>query len=132
MVCKTVKSRIKRYPNGWRSTRCCRTLIDTQEVWWANPVCTQTDISTRIKLGLADVEAAGRRLQRFAPYIAKAFPETQAAGGIIESALLPVSQMQRKLEEYYDRPIPGIMYAKYDSHLPIAGSIKARAVSMKY
>jgi len=103
-----------------------KNMIDTQEVWWTNPACTPTDCSSRISLGLADVEAAEQRLQRFAPYIAKVFPETQATGGIIESPLVRIPSMQQSLEARYGVSIPGEIFAKYDSHLPIAGSIKAR------
>ncbi|MBP2666546.1 MAG: D-serine dehydratase, partial [Firmicutes bacterium] len=63
---------------------------------------------------------------RFAPYLEKAFPETQGTHGIIESPLLRVPRMQQELERRFQRRIPGKIYAKYDSHLPIAGSIKAR------
>ena len=60
-------------------------IIAMREVWWANPACTGDVASLPLSLGLKDVEDAERRLQRFAPYIAKAFPETQGTAGIIES-----------------------------------------------
>jgi D-serine dehydratase len=101
-------------------------VMDTKEVWWENPACGQMEAPIFQKLGLPEVEEAQRRLRRFAPYIAKAFPETQAAQGIIESSLAAVPRMQEELERLYHRKIPGKLYAKYDSHLPIAGSIKAR------
>lgn len=101
-------------------------LIDMREVWWSNPACVPTLDSLPLSLGLHDVEDAERRLLRFAPYIAKVFPETQSTCGIIESPLLQVPRMQQELERLFHRQIPGKIYAKYDSHLPIAGSIKAR------
>jgi len=101
-------------------------LIDTREVWWTNPACSPADLTSPIQLGLVDIEAAERRLQRFAPYIAKAFPETQPTAGIIESPLVRILQMQKGMEALFGSSIPGALYAKYDSHLPIAGSIKAR------
>ena len=39
---------------------------------------------------IADAEA---RLQRFAPFIAQAFPETKEQGGVIESPLRKISAM---------------------------------------
>jgi D-serine dehydratase len=101
-------------------------LVALREVWWENPACMEKTASLPLSLGLADVEDAERRLQRFAPYIAKAFPETRETGGIIESPLVAVPRMQSALEERTGRKIAGRLYAKYDSHLPIAGSIKAR------
>ena len=100
-------------------------IIDTKEVWWENPACGQEPLIP-LNLGLPEVEEAERRLLRFAPFIAKAFPETQASQGIIESPLTCVPRMQQILERIYHKKIPGPLYAKYDSHLPIAGSIKAR------
>ena len=58
--------------------------------------------------------------------VAKVFPETESTQGVIESPLQPVPRMQSELERLYQREICGALYAKYDSHLPIAGSIKAR------
>lgn len=71
-------------------------------------------------LTLRDVLEAAARLERFAPFIQKAFPETAEAGGIIESRLLPIPQMQKALNG------EGTLLLKMDSHLPIAGSVKAR------
>jgi D-serine dehydratase len=101
-------------------------IIALHEVWWENPACVETTASLPLKLGIDDVEDAERRLRRFAPYIAKAFPETRETGGIIESPLLVVPRMQAEMERLAGRKISGKIYAKYDSHLPIAGSIKAR------
>lgn len=41
-----------------------------------------------------DVNAAHDRLARFAPYLAKAFPQTAAAGGMIESDVVAIPAMQ--------------------------------------
>ncbi|MBW6101257.1 hypothetical protein HTY54_18615 [Escherichia coli] len=46
-----------------------------------------------------DVQDAHARLSRFAPYLAKAFPETAATGGIIESELVAIPAMQKRLEK---------------------------------
>ncbi len=101
-------------------------VIATRETLWINPAYGAGVAPAIRTMGLADVEAAERRLERFAPYIAKAFPETEGAQGIIESPLVAIPGMQRAMEHLYGRRIRGRLWAKYDSHLPIAGSIKAR------
>ena len=71
----------------------------------------------------AQVQQAVQRFERFAPLLAQLFPELQASGGRIESALLLVPQMQQTLQ------LPeqlGRLWLKADHSLPVAGSIKAR------
>lgn len=69
---------------------------------------------------------AEERLKRFSSFIKIAFPETIESNGIIESPLVPIFNMQKALEKKYNTNIPGKLYLKMDSHLPVAGSIKAR------
>ncbi len=78
------------------------------------------------ELTMADVLDAGRRLERFAPYFAAVFPETAPAGGIIESPVREIPRMKAVLEAQEQRSLPGRLWLKMDSHLPISGSIKAR------
>lgn len=59
-----------------------------------------------------DVQDAHARLSRFAPYLAKAFPETAATGGIIESELVAIPAMQKRLEKEYQQPISGQLLLK--------------------
>lgn len=73
-----------------------------------------------------DVEAVEQRLQRFRPYLKKAFPETAAAGGLVESPLKEIPAMHRVLAAGADKPVRGRLLLKCDSMLPISGSIKAR------
>ncbi|WP_031409141.1 D-serine ammonia-lyase [Geobacillus vulcani] len=102
-------------------------MIRTEEVFWPNPnICSFDQAARHLPLGERDVKEAEERLARFAPYIAKAFPETRDSGGIIESPLIKIPKMQRYLEEMSGQPIEGEVWIKCDSHLPISGSIKAR------
>ena len=71
---------------------------------------------------IAEAEALWRR---FAPLLAECFPETAAQGGLIESPLREISKMQDWLASQ-GRPVQGRLFVKLDSHLAIAGSIKAR------
>ena len=98
-----------------------------EETAWINPgriPCSQA--IAQCPLTLADVRDASDRLERFAPYFKKAFPETIPNGGILESPLRPIPRMQQSLEAESGRHIPGSLWIKLDSHLPISGSIKAR------
>ncbi len=102
-------------------------LVKLKETFWINPKKVGTEEALKqCSLSLADVKEAEARLQRFAPFIAKAFPETAKMEGIIESPVQAIPQMQKALEQEWGIQIPGGMLLKCDSHLPISGSIKAR------
>ncbi len=104
-----------------------RDLVDLKEVVWFNPNVTSTDQGLPyVGLTQNDVMDAQARLQRFAPYLMKAFPETASTEGIIESAVVDIPQMKEALEKRYNTLIEGQLRLKKDSHLPIFGSIKAR------
>ncbi len=70
------------------------------------------------------VEEARLRLQRFAPFLREAFPDTQVNDGLIESPLTEIPKMAAAMRA--DRPFLGSLWLKQDSELPISGSIKAR------
>ena len=102
-------------------------LIALKETTWLNPrTTTLAQGLPWVGLTQADVDDAHARLRRFAPYLAKAFPETAATHGIIESELVAIPAMQKRLEKESGSAIPGTLLLKKDSHLPISGSIKAR------
>lgn len=73
-----------------------------------------------IRFTYDDILEADARLRRFAPLISKLFPETEEAGGVIES---PLAEL-KNLREF--EGIKGRLFLKQDSELPIAGSVKAR------
>ena len=98
-----------------------------EEVLWLNPGLQSAETALpRMELGMADILDAEARLQRLAPFIRVRFPETAPRGGLIESPLTPIPRMQRLLEERFGAVIPGRLLLKQDSHLAIAGSVKAR------
>lgn len=102
-------------------------LMALDETAWFNPAVRPVAEALRdVGLARADVADASARLARFAPYIARVFPQTAAAHGLIESPLRAVPRMQHALAERYGMALPGLLWLKLDSHLPISGSIKAR------
>ncbi len=102
-------------------------LVALKETAWFNPaVRPANEALSDAGLTREDVEDAGARLARFAPYIARVFPQTQGAAGIIESPVRPVPRFHEALRERYGCALPGRLWIKLDSHLPISGSIKAR------
>lgn len=102
-------------------------LIGLEEVVWFNPnITTLKEGLPYVGLDAANIKDASERLKRFAPYLMKAFPETAASNGIIESSVVGIDKMTSCLEAQYDTQILGRLMLKKDSHLPISGSIKAR------
>ncbi|MGF1910463.1 D-serine ammonia-lyase [Vibrio kasasachensis] len=102
-------------------------MIALEEISWFNPNITSLEEALPyVGLGTSDIEDASQRLSRFAPYLVKAFPETAAMNGIIESEVFEISNMKSSLEQQFGAPIAGRLMLKKDSHLPISGSIKAR------
>ena len=104
-----------------------RDLTQEKEVAWINPDKTSMEEARKaMELSMKDVDDAEARLERFAPFIMKCFPETKARNGIIESVLTPIPKMQKKINEKYYSDLKGKLLLKQDSHLAIAGSVKAR------
>lgn len=98
-----------------------------REVAWINPDKRPFAASgTVTALSMADIQEAEARLRRFAPFLMKRFPETRDRGGIIESPLIEIPGMQAVLNKKYDSGLSGRLLLKQDSHLAIAGSVKAR------
>lgn len=98
-------------------------LAAAEEVFWLNPNLNETESSLANPAG---VEDARKRLERFAAYFVKAFPETSANGGLIESQLIPLSNLTKSLQLESPVPLTGRFFLKGDHDLPISGSIKAR------
>ena len=104
-----------------------RDLVALRETSWFNPaIAPAATARADVGLGADDVAQASARLQRFAPYIAQVFPQTAAAGGLIESGIRPLPRMQRLLLIDAGQADGGKLWLKLDNELPISGSIKAR------
>lgn len=102
-------------------------MVALRETVWINPdYIPYAQAEATLTISDAQIEDAARRLQRFSPFIMHCFPETEDRGGLIESPLTDTPEMRKLLESLYKAEIPGRLMLKQDSHLAIAGSIKAR------
>lgn len=117
---KEISTWIKEYP-------LLQQIIALKESLWINPLYTTFDKGMEnVSLSPADILDAEARLNRFAPYIAQVFPETQSENGIIESPIVKIDKMKAKLEEICGEKLSKNLLLKCDSHLKVSGSIKAR------
>ncbi|MFK8242341.1 MULTISPECIES: D-serine ammonia-lyase [unclassified Facklamia] len=102
-------------------------VMQMKSVFWVNEAKLPfNEASKQAAYSKAHVDDAEARLARFAPFIAKVFPETAENNGLIESELTKIEQIKEHLETYYNTQIQGDLYLKRDDTLPIAGTIKAR------
>ena len=93
---------------------------------WINPdICEMEAFAQVQDMKFVEVRAAQNRLMRFAPLIAKVFPETADKRGVIESELVSIDNMKQAMNEN-GAGIVGKLLLKNDAKLPIAGSVKAR------
>lgn len=104
-----------------------KNVSELKEVLWLNPkLDTYDKAAKKVNMDISAIDDAERRLIRFAPLIEVLFPETKLSHGIIESPLTEISNMKNELISEYNTEINGRLLLKMDSHLAIAGSIKAR------
>lgn len=114
------KEILNKYPN-------LKNVTELKEVFWLNPKMIPYDkAAPAININTAAIDDAETRLEKFAPLIEKIFPETLLSHGIIESPIKEISNMKNKLQERYKFNSSGKLLLKMDSHLAIAGSVKAR------
>ncbi len=77
-------------------------LIKSNETIWINEnKLPFSDAIKKSQLTKSDIEDASKRLQRFASYFKKVFPETAKDGGLIESPLKSIPNAQKAMEEKY-------------------------------
>ena len=111
----------------WKDNTAIKRAAAEEEQVWINPdLLPAKEAFEKLNITMADIEDAERRLDRFAPFIMKCFPETEERNGQIESPLVPVPGMQSVMEEKHGAKLSGRLLLKQDSHLAIAGSVKAR------
>lgn len=104
-----------------------KAVSELQEILWLNPKITSyNDAYKQIHMDISSIDDAEKRLLKFAPLIEILFPETKSSSGIIESPLKEISNMKEMLISSYKTRISGNLLLKMDSHLAIAGSVKAR------
>lgn len=103
-----------------------RAAAEEEQVWMNEKYLPVRQSLKSVSLGKDDIEDARKRLERFAPFIMHCFPETAPQNGLIESPLVEISNMKKALEEKHGMKLDGRLYLKQDSHLAIAGSVKAR------
>lgn len=101
-------------------------IIQLKPVTWLNPYREKMENIHSLPVNKHDLFDAEILWDKFAPYLAKAFPETKSTNGVIESPLKELPAMQSLLEEFNGQPIDGRLFLKCDNELPVAGSIKAR------
>ncbi|MDO5037323.1 MAG: D-serine ammonia-lyase [Tissierellia bacterium] len=100
-------------------------LAQEKVLFWKNPKkLAYEDLARDLPVPLEAIYEAADRLDRFRPFIQAVFPETQPEGGLIESPLRAIPKMGERLKK--EAPFLGDLYLKMDSHLAVAGSIKAR------
>jgi D-serine dehydratase len=109
------------------SNKIMKNISGLNEIFWTNNKQeSYIEAESIINIGTVPIDDAENRLQKFAPLIEKLFPETKLSHGIIESPLKEIENMRKKLEISNDVQISGKLLLKMDSHLAIAGSVKAR------
>lgn len=90
---------------------------------WRNPARKPVaEVLPTLPLQRSDIEAARARWRRFAPLLARLFPELAASGGRIDSAVLDVRREFSAAVLGHGGPL----LVKADHDLPLTGSIKAR------
>ena len=110
----------------WMEQPALRALAAAEETCWINPAL-EPFVAVRDALPMtgADVDDAAARLERFAPFLMRVFPETRETEGLIESPLREIDAARQRLAARGEAP-EGRLFLKMDSHLAIAGSVKAR------
>ncbi|WP_112235686.1 D-serine ammonia-lyase [Kocuria sp. BT304] len=110
------------FPGGLLADPLAARLAREEPLTWWNPAAT--DAAQGLAASGVDpaiVDDAAARLERFRPWIAATFPDTAAAGGLIESPLQEASAWQDAAGVRSGRVL-----LKRDDILPVSGSVKAR------
>lgn len=110
-----------------KNNKDLQNVSELKEVFWLNnKLKTYEEAANIVNMDISAIDDAENRLGKFAPLIEILFPETKVSHGIIESPLKEINNMKNKLESFYNSQVSGRLFLKMDSHLAIAGSVKAR------
>ncbi|MFP4167800.1 MAG: D-serine ammonia-lyase [Desulfonatronovibrionaceae bacterium] len=116
----SIKDWVNKYP-------LLKPIMSGEEVFWTNPDLTAFEIArSDTQLTMQDIQEADALLHRFRPYLAKRFPQTQKTEGILESPLIRVPELKKRLCTETGTETNFNFLLKGDNNLPISGSIKAR------
>ncbi len=97
-------------------------IASAQPALWCNPGRRPlARLATHLAACPAAIDDAENRLRRFAPLLARLFPELAASAGLIESPLIPLPGFAERLGAGSARVL-----LKADHALPVSGSVKAR------
>lgn len=109
----------------YREPKILEDIKALKRTLWVNPDQESVkNVWESYPFTMSDIDDAEKRLERFAPLLMQYFEEVRETNGIIESPLKKIPAMEERLKERH--LIKGQLYVKLDSHLAIAGSIKAR------
>ena len=90
------------------NSKVLESLKQGKEIFWPNPdLLAFEEALAKGPYSFADVQDVENRLQRFAPFIQKAFPETVESQGIIESTVTHIPEMKEWLSTYYNQDFAG-------------------------
>jgi D-serine dehydratase len=95
-------------------------------LWVNDRLRPAADVLPALPLTHSDIQDAASRLSRFAPLIARLFPDTDNDAGIIESEIVSTPRLRDELSRRFGVDIRGDVWLKADHALPVAGSVKAR------
>lgn len=96
-------------------------------IFWENThMYSANQALSKIQYTLAHVIEAEERLNRFASYFMKTYPETQQTKGLIESSIHECVSLNQGIFDTFGREIKNPLMLKLDNQLPISGSVKAR------
>jgi len=98
----------------------------TPFLWINDRLRPAADVLPTLPFSLTDIRDAESRLGRFAPLIARLFPDTRNNAGRIESQIVSTPRLKRELSRRFAVDIRGDVWLKADHALPVAGSVKAR------
>lgn len=101
-------------------------VVALRETIWINPGLKKMNETFTLPLNNTDMEEGKAFMQRYAPFIAKIFPETTAMSGQIISPLVEIENFRNNRNKNLASKISGRFFLKRDDALPVAGSIKAR------